>query len=509
MIDEYDARAETLETDILIVGSGMGGSTLAWALRHGAERVLVAERGTYLPREPENSDPTEVYLHARYKNADAWYDADTRAPFQPGVYYWVGGNTRVYGACLPRFRASDFVDTRQREGMSRGWPFTYEDLEEHYCTAEQLYQVHGGIGEDPTEPPRSQPFPFPPLAHEPVIQRLSRSLRRQGLHPFHMPNGMNLTSMQDRAACTTCDGAPCQSGNKSDAENRALSAAIAEGNVQLATGIRIDRLETSPDGRSITAAVGERAGSPVRIVARKYVLSAGAVNSAVILLRSANARHPQGVANSTGLVGRNYMVHNSTFFMAFNPFRRNKTLWQKTLGINDWYEAGAATPYPLGNVQMLGKLQAPMVKAAKRWVPLWLLRFITDRSVDFYLTTEDLADEDNGVRLVDERIHITWRRNNDEAHRELVRKMRRAARRAGLPIVLTQRMGIETNSHQCGTAVAGDDAATSVLDRDCRAHDVDNLWLVDSSFFPSSAALNPALTIAANAIRVAPAIANA
>jgi choline dehydrogenase-like flavoprotein len=153
---------------------------------------------------------------------------------------------------------------------------------------------------------------------------------------------------------------------------------------------------------------------------------------------------------------------------------------------------------------MLGKLQGPMVKAARRWVPMPLLDYLTGRSLDIYLTTEDLPDRDNRVTLDPSgNIVVHWRPNNLRPHRELVRRATRAVRRAGYPLVFSQRMGIETNSHQCGTAVMGTDPAHSVLDPECRTHDVGNLWVVDSACFPSSAALNPALTIAANALRVA------
>ena len=374
-----DASEEVVRTDILIIGSGMGGSSMAWALRDSGQQVLVAERGGHLPREPENSNLEDVYLKGRYKNAETWYNGATRAPFKPGNYYYVGGNTKLYGACLPRFRKSDFEGKQHEDGMSVAWPFTYEELEPHYATAEAIFHVHGTVGEDATEPPHSGEYPFPALAHEPVIERLSNDLERQGLHPFHMPNGLDLDNDHDRELCATCDGAPCETGRKSDAEDRALSIALASPTVTLQTGIRIDRLITSDDGHKIIAATGEREGSRIRILANKFVLAAGAVNSSVVLLRSANSRHPNGLANSSGLVGRNYMVHNSTFFIAINPFRKNTTLWQKTLGINDWYEATADTKVPLGNVQMLGKLRAEMLKAAKPWVPTWILKWMTDQ----------------------------------------------------------------------------------------------------------------------------------
>lgn len=499
---------ETVMTDVLIVGSGMGGGTLAYGLRDSGLKVLIAERGQRLPREPQNSDPAEIYLKHRYQNAEQWYDGVTGRAFTPGVYYYVGGNTKVYGASLPRFRASDFEETRTADGDSPAWPFRYADLEPFYAEAERLYRVRGEVGDDATEPERSGPFPHPALTHEPEIARFALSLQNQGLHPFRMASGMQLDTQHDRELCTTCDGAPCETGRKTDAENSAIDPALASADLSLQTGLRIDRLVTDGPGTRVVAALAVREdGTLVRIEAATFVLAAGAVNSAVVLLRSRTAQHPEGLANSSGLLGRNYMVHDSTFVVALNPFRRNRTAWQKTLGVNDWYEAGAR--YPLGNVQMLGKLAGAAMRMdpRARLAPLWLLDLIARRTLDVYLTTEDLPRADNGVRLApDGRILIFWTPTNMRAHRVLVRLMRRALRRAGYPFVLTKRMGIETNSHQCGTAVAGLDPATSVLDADCRTHDLANLFLADSSFFPSSAALNPALTIAANALRIAPTI---
>ncbi|WP_131810335.1 GMC oxidoreductase, partial [Mycolicibacterium mucogenicum] len=274
--------------------------------------------------------------------------------------------------------------------------------------------------------------------------------------------------------------------------------------IRLLVEAKVTRLLTSADGRTVVAAEAQLRGRTIRIEAKQFVISAGAVNSAALLLRSADKQHPDGLGNSSGLLGRNYMVHNSTFFVAIDPRRRNDTAWQKTLGINDWYLAGPDNEYPLGNLQMLGKLQAAMIKNARAWAPMWALKAAADRSLDIYLTTEDLPRLDNRVTVDQDDIFIRWRPNNVEPHRELVRRVTKAVRRSGYPIVLTQRMGIETNSHMCGTAVAGSDPSKSVLNPQCRSHDVDNLWIIDGSFFPSSAALNPALTIAANALRVAP-----
>ena len=492
------------DTDVLIVGSGMGGGTLAWALRDAGVKVLLVERGGFLPREPENSQPEQMYLKGRYKNAGLWYDGRTGQPFAPGVYYWVGGNTKFYGASLPRFRRSDFTEVTHQEGVSRAWPFTYQDLEPFYGQAEMLFDAHGQVGEDPTEPPHSTPYPFPALDHEPTIARFAESLRKQGLKPFRMTNGLNVVSLADRAAVTSTDGCPDGTGRKAEAENKAVRPALGAGHVKLMVKTEVTRLLTSPDGRRVIGAEARHQGRIVRINANRVVVACGAVNSAVLLLRSATRAHPHGLGNSSGLLGRNYMVHNSTFFVGVNPVRTNRTQWQKTLGLNDYYEAGASNRYPLGNLQMLGKLHTAMIKPARPWAPDWALKFMTDRSLDIYLTTEDLASEDNRVRVDSDKILIDWRPTNVAPHREFVRRISRLVRKSGYPLIFTQRMGIDTNSHMCGTAVAGTDPATSVLDANCRSHDLDNLWVGDSSFFPSSAALNPALTIAANALRIAP-----
>lgn len=507
VVDASDIQ--TLTADVVVVGSGMGGSTLAYALRDSGLDVLVVERGKFLPREPENSMPEEMHIHGRYKTAEPWIDARTGEPFQPGTYYWVGGNTKFYGASLPRFRKQDFGEIIHHDGTSPAWPFTYEDLEPFYVQAERLFQVHGTTAEDPTEPAHSEDYAHPPLAHEPTIERFSDSLKKQGLHPFHTPNAMNLDTESQRRASTTADGCPVESDVKSEAENRVLRPALASKDVRLLIEAKVTKLVTAADGRTIVAAEAQVRGRTVRIEAKQFVISAGAVNSAALLLRSTTEQHPAGLGNSSGLLGRNYMVHNSTFFVAIDPRRRNTTAWQKTLGLNDWYTAGPDNEYPLGNLQMLGKLQAAMIKNARPWAPMWALKMATDRSLDIYLTTEDLPRLDNQVTVTADQIRIRWRPNNVEPHRELVKRVTKAVRRAGYPIVLTQRMGIETNSHMCGTAVAGSDPARSVLNPRCRSHDVENLWMVDGSFFPSSAALNPALTIAANALRVAPDVAAA
>jgi choline dehydrogenase-like flavoprotein len=493
-----------IDCDIVIIGSGMGGSTLANAISDSGARVLIVERGDFLPREPANWSPVEVFQRSRYKNAEKWYDGTTGKTFSPGVHYYVGGNTKVFGACLPRFRTQDFQEIKHHGGISSAWPVSYADMEPFYGEAERMYQVHGEAGDDPTEPPRSADFPFPALEHERAVAALADSMAAQGLHPYRMPAGVDIRPGGTCVRTRTCDGFPCLRGAKSDAETRGIRPALQSRTVRLLTRTVVERLNSSPGGCRVTEAVALRDGSPVLIRADRFVVASGAVNSAVLLLKSVSDRHPRGLANSSGLVGRNYMVHNSTFFLGVDPRRRNSVSFQKTLGLNDWYLAGPDNPYPLGNLQMLGKIQGSMVKAARPWVPMPLLTYMTNHSIDLYLTTEDLPDPDNRVVVgSDGRITVHWKPNNLVPHRELVRRVAQVVRRAGYPLIFTEKMGIDTNSHQCGTAVMGADPRHSVLDPTCRAHDVDNLWVVDSACFPSSAALNPALTIAANALRVA------
>ena len=495
--------AREVVTDVAIVGSGMGGSTLSFGLASQGIDNVVLERGKRLPREPQNWDAKEVFGHNRYKTKERWWATREEREFAPGVHYVVGGNTKVYGASLPRFREEDFGELKHAEGTSPAWPFTYAQIEPWYGHAEHLFGVHGTSGQDPTDPWRSSQYPYLALPHEPDVERVVSGLRNVGLHPSYSAMAVDRRPGGTCIRCSTCDGFPCQVDAKGDAETRALKPALATGHAQLVEGVFIDRLITDSSGTRVVEAIGEQDGEPFRVRAKTFVVSAGAANSAALLLRSATAQQPAGLANSSGLVGRNYMVHNATFMVAIDPRHKNRVDFQKTLMVNDWYLEGPQG-YPLGNIQMLGKLRAAMIKPARPLYPTWALKMATDRSWDFYLESEDLPSVDNRVQLGHgNRIEVTWTPNNMTAHNDLIRETKKALKSIGFPVVINQTMGVETNSHQCGTCVAGNDPATSVLDQYCRTHDVQNLFVVDGSYFPSSAAVNPALTIAAQALRVA------
>ena len=491
----------TESAHVVIVGSGMGGGTLAWGLAQRGIDTLVLERGHTLPREPENWSPEAVFLDRRYKPAETWLDDDGNE-FHPGVHYVVGGNTKVYGASLPRLRERDFAATEYPSGISPAWPFSYADIEPYYGQAESLYKVHGTTGEDPTEPWRSSPFPYPPLPHEPYIAETLLRLEAQGLHPSSTAMGIDLRPGGTCVRCQTCDGFPCRLGAKSDAETCALGPALAGGSVRLLTGARITQVEVDASGRA-SRLIGEVDGEPLVVDAGVVVLAAGAANSAALLLGSRSDDHPTGLANSSGLVGRNYMVHNNTHIAAVDPLRRNDVVFQKTLAVHDFYD-DLGDGHPGGAMQLIGKVQGSMMKSHATRVPRGMLDRVADHSVEWVVMSEDLPSVHNRVTVdADGRIQVSWRRTNYDRHEALLRQAKKVLRKAGYRAVFEQRFDISMNSHMCGTAVAGRDPATSVLDPWCRSHDVANLLVVDSAFFPSSGAQNPALTIAAQALRVA------
>ena len=500
-VSRLDVGMRTDSADVVIVGSGMGGGTLAWGLARRGIKVLVVERGDYLPREPQNWSPTEVFKNRRYKPDERWLD-EGGGEFRPGVHYLVGGNTKVYGASLPRLRECDFAEIKFPTGISRAWPFPYADIEPYYSQAESLYRVHGATGEDPTEPWRSQQFPYPALSHEPYIQGVIDRLGQQGVHPSATAMGVDLQAGGACIRCGTCDGFPCRVGAKSDSETCALEPALAGGFVRLLTNTRIDHLETGGTDQVVWL-VGECAGEPIWITGGAYVLAAGAANTAALLLRSRDDRWPNGVGNSNDLVGRNYMMHNNTHLAAIDPRRRNDVVFQKTFAINDFY-FDMGDGYPGGSIQLIGKVQGSMMKTHATRAPLPLLNEFSKRSLELLVMAEDLPSPQNRVSVTQSgQIAVRWKRTNYDRHELLLAETKRLLRQIGYLGIFEQRFTIDMNSHMCGTAVGGTDPAQSVVDGLGRSHEVANLFIADAAFFPSSGAQNPALTIAALALRMA------
>ncbi|MFN0060338.1 MAG: GMC oxidoreductase [Planctomycetota bacterium] len=499
--------------DVIIIGTGAGGGTLLHALASTGKRILVLERGEFLPREKANWSTQSVFHDNRYKAHETWLDRRGKE-FHPGIHYWVGGNTKVYGAALLRFRERDFGVIRHRDGLSPAWPIGYADLERYYTRAEQLYHVHGERGTDPTEPAASAPYPHEPVSHEPRIQQLFDDFRRLGRTPFPLPVGIMLDERKPHDSrcirCETCDGYPCLLGAKADAEVVCVRPALQQPNVTLLTGALVDRLSTDSGGGAVREVEVTRAGCKEKYSADVVVIACGAINSAALLLRSANARHPNGLGNSSGVVGRHYMCHNNSALLAISK-QPNPTQFQKTLGLNDFYFGSEDDDFPLGHIAMLGKSNVDHLRMdAPSFAPGMALDFMARHALDFWITSEDLPDPENRVALASNgQIQLHYRENNLESHQRLIARLKRMLKDIGcdhhlIPsaLYLGKKIPIGGTAHQCGTIRFGVDPRTSALDVNCRMHDLENLYVVDGSFFPSSTALNPALTIMANALRV-------
>ena len=506
--------------DVIIIGTGAGGGTLAYHLAPSGKRILILERGDYVPREKANWDPQVVNVDAHYNTTETWLDKDGK-DLHPHTNYYVGGNTKFYGAALFRLRKEDFGEIRHYGGISPAWPISYDDLEPYYTEAEKLYHVHGTRGEDPTEPPASGPYPWPAVSHEPRIQQLAEGFAQSGLKPFQVPLGIQLDEKNPIKSpcirCNTCDGFPCLVSAKADAQVLCVDEAVKFPNVTLLTNSLVKRLAADPTGREVRSIAVERNGALESYSADLVVVSAGAINSAALLLRSADDKHPRGLANSSDVVGRHYMGHTNSVLMAISKCP-NPSIFQKTLAVNDFYFGSEDWPYPMGHISFVGKLDAVTLRAgAPAIAPNFTLELMAQHSLDFWLTSEDLPDPNNRVTVDHNgKIVLTYTPNNLEAHERLSAKLKHAMKQQVCPIhgrdcyqglfarnlYVGQRIPLAGVAHQNGTIRFGHDPKTSVLDVNCKAHDVDNLYVVDGSFFPSSAAVNPALTIIANALRV-------
>ncbi len=489
--------------DIIIIGTGAGGGTMAHALAGTGARILLVERGDFVPQEEENWSADAVWKQLRYRTTERWLD-DRGREFQPYTHYCVGGNTKFWGSVLYRLRRKDFEAVAHVDGVSPAWPIDYDTLEPYYDDAERLYHVHGQHGVDPTEAPRG-PYPGAPIQHAEGMESLVALLRGRGLHPSPLPLGLIRPGERDGCVlCNTCNSFPCKLHAKSEADVCCVRPALRRPNVELWTNTLARRLITDPSGATLEAVEVERNGEVVKVSAPLFVVSCGAVNSAALLLRSATARHPTGLANSSGLVGRRYMAHLATMMQGFHPFRLNATVFQKTVAINDFYWRGPGYDFPLGHIQSQGRTHGVMAQIVVPWIPLWAYEAWVARGVDWLAMSEDLPDDDNRVTVApDGRVRLAYRPNNVAAHDRLVRELKRTLRDLGFWVVVAHSHRNKNTTHQCGTLCFGADPHTSVLDPYCRAHDIRNLFVVDASFFPSSAAVNPALTIAAQALRVA------
>lgn len=499
--------------DFIIIGTGAGGGTLAHRLAPSGKKILILERGTFLPREKENWDTVKVFRENRYHNAEPWFDKEHRE-LHAGTGYWVGGNTKVYGAALFRLRERDFEQIQHIGGVSPAWPIRYSDLEPYYCQAEKLYAVHGQRGIDPTEPPISEDYPFPAVSNEARIQQIFDNLTKLGHKPFPVPVGIKLNEIDRTVSecirCDTCDGFPCLVHAKSDADINCVRPILSYPNVTLLTRAKVTRLIASATGSAVEQVEAEVNGEKMVFSGSIVVVSCGAINSAALLLRSADSNHPHGLANSSGQVGRNFMLHQSGAILSIGA-TPNPSKFMKTFSVNSFYWGEEGFHFPMGNVQLVGSFNYEMMRGdAPPMTPGFVLSEMASHAVPWWMTAEDLPDPENRVVLDSAgNIELQYTPNNTEAYTRLIKRWTEVLRQVDecdhvvpLEVYFKKRIPLEGVGHQNGTCRFGEDPKTSVLDLHCRAHAVDNLYVVDGAFFPSSAAVNPSLTIMANALRV-------
>lgn len=501
--------------DIIIVGTGAGGSTIANVLSKTKKKILIIERGDFLPKERENWDAEKV-ASGLYRPNEPWLDKDNNE-FLPYTHYCIGGNTKMYGAALLRMKETDFDEVHHYGGKSPAWPLNYQDFEPYYSKAEQLYNVHGTRGIDPTEAKASKPYKYPALPYESRMKDIADKLTNSGLHPSPIPIGIKLPGdrkkIRDKVNLSLFDGYPDPTGSKADAHVSALNKALKKSKVTLKTRCKVVSVETSNDGKSVTSVICiDEKGNEVKYTGDKIILSCGAINSAKLLLNSKSEKFPNGLANSSGLVGRNLMIHNNGTVVAISK-KPNDSEFQKAFLISDFYHKADDSEFPLGTIQLMGKTDPITLKDELRQInpdKVFNIEDVSKHSIDFFITAEDLPDPNNRVNVTDDgQIQLVYTQNNVEAYNRLRKKL------IGLLDVIDCeegyckdnayvgfKLGISGVSHQNGTCKFGLDPKTSVLDINCKAHDLDNLYVVDSSFFPSSSAVNPSLTIIANALRV-------
>jgi choline dehydrogenase-like flavoprotein len=502
--------------DIIIIGSGAGGGTLAYQLASTGKKILILERGDFLAREKENWDPRSMFVTNRYLPDENWYDTKGNA-FQPGEHYYVGGKTKFYGAAHFRLREADFHEIKHQGGISPSWPIKYDELKDYYYKAEQLYHTHGKRGIDPTDPPDERDYPYPAISNEPLIEKIYQNFRAGGINASPLPLGLKLKEDDMRHSpcirCDTCDGYPCLIKGKSDAEVMCVLPALKHPNVSILTNAKALKLLTDPSGKRVTAVEVDLKGKKIQLSADVFSVSCGAINSAALLLRSANDKHPNGLANSSDCVGRHYMCHINTVLSTEHEYT-NDTSFEKTFCINDFYHKGIDVDYPLGGIQLLGNIKEEMFEPnVEKWTRFFMrtsFREIARHSVGWWLTTEDLPTPEQRITLNSQGdIVVNYKPNNNKAHEFLYKAFKRIhSKHIGHKrihknmLYLHESIGVAGVAHQAGTCRFGIDPKSSVLDLNCKAHDLENLYVVDTSFFPSIGAVNPSLTAIANAIRV-------
>jgi len=489
--------------DFIIIGSGAGGGTLAGALTQKGHSVLVLERGGAMALEDQNVADVDLFRKDRYHpRNERWFGPDGD-PFAPQTTYALGGNTKIWGAALERMREKDFGSLSLQEGVSHAWPFEYAVLAPYYDAAETLYRVHGKAGVDPTEPSRSAPYSHEPRPLVPFLEPLRDGLRRQGCQPYDLPLSWS-------------DDPEDPSG---DAQLFGLNQADAS-KLVVRSLARVTQLHVNPDGRQVKGVEAEVAGEIWLFSADIVVLAAGAINTATILLRSRSDHHPRGLSNGSDQVGRNLMNLQLTSILQLAA-EANSGRYARSLGINDYYWGDKNVSFPLGHIQSAGGVlqdalfaeSPPVLSLVSKLIPDFGLERLASRSVAWWAMTEVLPDPHNKVWLHNNQIRINYLHNNREAHDRLVYRWidtLKAVEADPVTRVVTSapthargEAPLSVVGYACGTCRMGTDPAASVVDSDGQCHELENLYLADTSVFPSCPSVGPGLTVIAMALRLA------
>ncbi|NOG74155.1 GMC oxidoreductase [Roseicella sp. DB1501] len=491
--DGWRATDLTRPYDAVVIGSGAGGAPLALRLGQRGLRVLVVEQGDFLRVERGGEgEPVGRFITDVMGSRDAPLSI-------------VGGRTKFYGAALYRMRESDFSAVEHETGTSPAWPITYAELEPYYEQAELLYRVHGASEGDPSEPPRANPYPHPPLPHGGIVAEMVQRLTRSGTPVAPVPSGLDYGPGGSCVLCPTCDAHLCTRDAKMDAETASMRPALATGNVHLATQTECLRILTDGAGGRATGVLLRRQGEEYVVRAGVVAVCGGLPGSALMLRRSRTDRHPEGLGNAGGALGRYLGGHSVGMIFPFTGLRPVPAFYTKTFAINAYYEGGPGSPHPLGVVQVAG--QMPFWEEASRLVRP-VARLVGRHSLMCFYMSEALPSQEAGLRFDGDRLAGRVEpRHNLQAFGRLRDLAVEAFRRAGYPSLARKRPPYLW--HEVGTVRFGTDPASSVLDPDCQVHGIKGLYVVDASTLPSAGAVNTALTIIALALRAGDHIAGA
>jgi choline dehydrogenase-like flavoprotein len=503
-----------LEWDVAVVGAGMGGAALGYKLARAGHKVLFLEKGaghfaTDGKDEPYTSDPVKRMEQGRWPVHLVGFINGQPTRFFPPLGCGAGGSTLIYSATLERFSPTDFeTETHSSKGKI-GWPITYDQLAPYYSQAEELLRVKGDA------PPCGSTALLEPMQMNMCDGHFFSSLQANGMHPYRLPIGF-----ESGPECLQCGGMICPKNCKSDARNTFIDPALATGNAQILDFCTVERIEATAE--SVTSLSCSRRGKPLVLTAKIYVLAAGALSTPVLMLNSTSRSWPNGVANSSGLIGRNLMFHATDFFAVWPKQGVNREPPKKTIGLRDFYQYHDVH---LGCIQSTG-LSANyenilhflrILIDGKRFRRLRflkpLLRFpaaaaalLFGKATVFSTILTDRPYHDN--RVVPDNTQPGGMRFEYTIRAELVERvklLRELCRQAfrGHRIMIAPSDVNLNFGHSCGTCRFGHDPIENVLDANNRTHDLSNLYVADASFFPTSGGTNPSLTIAANALRVA------